>query len=42
MVDKVRFLVYMAALLAGCLGGSVPKVDLSGAVKKNDDFMFWI
>ena len=31
---KVVFLVIMEALLLGCLVGSVPKVDLAGAVKK--------
>ena len=34
MTGKVRCLLNIAALPLGCLGGSVPKVDLSGAVKK--------
>ena len=34
MEGKVVCIVYMAALLVGCLGGSVLKVDLAGAVKK--------
>ena len=34
-MGKVECLVNMAALLLGCLGGSVPKVDISEAVKKN-------
>ena len=31
---KVGCLVNIAAILDGCLGGSVTKIDLSGAVKK--------
>ena len=34
MVVKVGCLVYLAALLISCLGGSVLKVDIAGAVKK--------
>ena len=34
MVGKVGCLIYLEALLVCCLGGSFPKVDLSGAVKK--------
>ena len=34
MVDKVVFLVYLAALLVDFLGGSVLKVDIAGTVKK--------
>ena len=34
MLGKVRCLVYLAALLIGCLGGTVLKVDLAGVVKK--------
>ena len=33
MIGKVVFLVNMAALLIGCLGGSVPKVGIAGAVR---------
>ena len=41
MVGKVGCLVYMVALLLGYMRGSVLKVDLSGAVKKKGDFIFW-
>ena len=34
MVDKVGCLVYLSALLVGCMGGSVLTVDISGEVKK--------
>ena len=34
MLGKVGCIVYMAALLLGCLVGSVLKVDLSGVVNK--------
>ena len=34
MVVKVGCIVYLAALIVGCLGGSVLKVDISGEVKK--------
>ena len=34
MVGKVEFLVYLAAFLVSCLGGSVMKVDLDGVVIK--------
>ena len=34
MVGKVGCLVYLVALLVGCLGGSVMKVDFSGVVNK--------
>ena len=34
--------VNITALLLGCLGGSVMKVDISGAVKKKGDLRFWI
>ena len=34
MVDRVVCLVYMVALLVGCLGNSVLKVDISEAVEK--------
>ena len=43
MTVKVGCLEYLEALIAGCLGGSVLKFDLAGAVKKNmGDFRFWI
>ena len=32
-MGKVGFLVYLTALLVGCLGGPVMKVDFAGAVK---------
>ena len=35
MVGKDGCLVYMATLILGCLEGSVLKVDIAGAVKKN-------
>ena len=38
-MGKVEFLVNLAALLLGCLGGSVPKVDLSWEVKKKRQLM---
>ena len=34
MLGKVVCLVYLAAILVGCLGGSVLKVYLDGVVKK--------
>ena len=34
MVGKVGFILYLAALLVGCLGGSVLKFDLTEVVKK--------
>ena len=34
MVGKVGCLVYMVALILGCLGSSVLTVDLAGVVKK--------
>ena len=34
MMGKFGCLVYMLALLVGCLGVSVLKVDLAGVVKK--------
>ena len=34
VMGKVGCLVIMVALLVGCLGGSVLKVDLNGTVKK--------
>ena len=34
MVGKVGCIVYLVVLLVSCLGGSVLKVDLVGAVKK--------
>ena len=34
MVGKIVCLIYLVALVVGCLGGSVLKVDLSGEVKK--------
>ena len=34
MVGKVRCLVYLAEILVGCLGSSVMKVDLAGALNK--------
>ena len=34
MVGKVGYIVYMAALLVGCLGGSVLKVYLDGVMNK--------
>ena len=34
MMGKVEYLVNMVALIVGCLGGSVMKVDLAVAVKK--------
>ena len=41
MLGKVVFLVYLAAIIVGCLGGSIMKVDLAGAVKKKlGDFRF--
>ena len=33
MVGKVGCLTYLEAIIVGCLGGSVMKVDLDGAVK---------
>ena len=40
---KVVCLVYLASLLVGCLGGSVMKVDIDGAVKKRmGEFRFRI
>ena len=33
-MEKELCLVNLASLLVGCLGGSVPKVDLDKAVKK--------
>ena len=43
MVGKVGCLVYLLAILVGCLGGSVLNADLAGVVKKkNGDFRFWI
>ena len=34
MVGKVGCIVYPEEILVGCLGGSVLKFDLAGAVKK--------
>ena len=34
MVGKVGFIVYLAVLLVGYLGGSFLKVDLDGSVKE--------
>ena len=34
MVGKLGCIVYLAVLLVSCLGDSVLKVDLAGAVKK--------
>ena len=43
MAGKVGCLVYLVALLVCCLGGSVLKSDLAGAVKKKKgDFRFCI
>ena len=43
IVGKVVCLVIMVVLLVGFLGGSVMKVDLSGAAKKKmGDLRFWI
>ena len=43
MVGKVGCLVYLVALLIGCLRGSVLKADLAGVVKKKKgEFRFWI
>ena len=43
MVGKVGCLVYPEALIVGCLGGSVLKVDISGVVKRGKgNFRFWI
>ena len=39
---KAGYLVNLAALLVGFLGGSVLEVDLDGVVKKKGDFRFWI
>ena len=41
MVGKVGCLVYLLAILVGCLGGSVINADLAGVVKKKKgDFRF--
>ena len=43
MTVKVGCLVNLVALLVGCLGGTVPKVDIARSVKKKKgDFRFWI
>ena len=34
MVGKVGCIVYLVALLLGCMGGSVLNVDITGSVKK--------
>ena len=34
MVGKVECILYLAALLVGCLRGSVLKVDLTGVINK--------
>ena len=34
MVGKIGCILYLGALILGCLGGSVLKVDINGAVKK--------
>ena len=43
MLGKVVCLIFMVALIVGCLVVSVLKVGLAGAAKrKMGDFMFWI
>ena len=42
MADMFECIIYLLSLLVGCLGGSVLKVDLAGAVNEKGNFRFWI